>query len=121
MFTRMNSVSLDPQMLKGALALVLLALLDQEEDYGYSVVLKLRSAGFGDINESSVYPALARLERQGALASTLRQSSSGPARKYYRVTVDGKNEYDRLAAAWNELARAMDNALSPKEVSDVTA
>jgi PadR family transcriptional regulator, regulatory protein PadR len=45
--------------------------------------------------EGTVYPALARLEREGRVTARLISSSSGPARKYYRPTPDG---YAALAA-----------------------
>lgn len=98
----------DPQMLKGVLAPLLLLLLDRRTDYGYAVVTRLREAGFDDLGEATVYPALTRLEKAGMLASELRPSASGPARKYYTTTPAGRAEYRRLLQAWRELAAAVD-------------
>ena len=82
----------DPQMLKGVLPLLLLSLLSQEESYGYAVVTRLREAGFPDLAEGTVYPALTRLEGAGHLTSRLVASAAGPARKYYRTTASGLTE-----------------------------
>ena len=100
-----------PQMLKGVLTPLLLLLLDGQEDYGWSVVTRLQEAGFTDLNEGTVYPALTRLEKTGLLTSTLRPSSSGPARKYYLTTPKGRDEHERLLAAWADLVRAVDTIL----------
>ena len=94
----------DPQLLKGVLSLLLLQLLAERESYGYEVVQRLHAIGLTGILEGTVYPALARLEREGRVTTRLVASSSGPARKYYRPTKAG---YDALAAgtsSWTALA-----------------
>jgi PadR family transcriptional regulator len=94
----------DPQLLKGVLSLLLLQLLAEQESYGYEVVQRLHEIGLADVLEGTVYPALARLEREGRLSARLVESNAGPARKYYRPTPAG---YDALAsgtANWLSLA-----------------
>ena len=98
----------DPQMLKGVLALLLLQLVSDEDAYGYRIVTRLQDAGFADLSEGTVYPALTRLEAAGHLESYLVRSASGPARKYYRATDGGRAELTRRAAAWRELVTAVD-------------
>jgi len=97
----MNDI--DPQMLKGLVTLLLLHLVAEREDYGYALVVRLREAGFGEMAEGTVYPALARLEQAKRLDSFLVPSEKGPARKYYRLTSAGELELDRTRAAWNHL------------------
>jgi PadR family transcriptional regulator, regulatory protein PadR len=102
----------DPQLLKGVLSSLLLRLLAERESYGYELVGRLRALGLDGIAEGTVYPALARLEREGHLAARLISSRSGPARKYYRPTPAG---YDALAdgvAKWRALADAVAPVLS---------
>lgn len=101
----------DPQLLKGVLSLVLLQLLAERESYGYEVVQRLHEAGLTEVLEGTVYPALARLEREGRLESRLVASTAGPARKYYRPTPDG---YEALAtgrASWSSLADVVGGVL----------
>ncbi|MGQ0574399.1 MAG: PadR family transcriptional regulator [Pseudonocardia sp.] len=107
----------DPQMLKGILGPLLLHLVAQREDYGYSLVVRLRDGGFTDLTEGAVYPGLTRLESAGLLDSHLVRSSAGPARKYYRVTDAGRAELHRAAAAWEALAGTVDKILSGGEPS----
>jgi PadR family transcriptional regulator PadR len=90
-------------MLKGVLTLLLLSLLTQREDYGYAIVLRLRAAGLDGLSEGTVYPALSRLEASGLLSASLVRSSSGPARKYYRVTDQGAAYRDRALGDWRSL------------------
>jgi PadR family transcriptional regulator PadR len=97
----------DPQMLKGALGLLLLQLLSTQEDYGYSIVVRLQDHGFSELSEGTVYPALTRLESQGLLEGRLVRSSSGPARKYYRPTAAGRRELERAGRLWHRLVAAV--------------
>ena len=97
----------DAQMLKGVLGLLLLQLLSAQEDYGYSIVIRLRERGFEDLAEGTVYPALSRLEAQGLLEARLVRSASGPARKYYRPTAAGLAERDRAGRRWQHLVAAV--------------
>src|SRR4051812_41307100 len=90
----------DPQLLKGVLSLLLLHLLAERESYGYEVVQRLQAAGFADVLEGSVYPALARLQREGRVSTRLVPSPSGPARKYYHLTPAGRQALTDGTAAW---------------------
>jgi PadR family transcriptional regulator, regulatory protein PadR len=102
----------DPQLLKGVLSLLLLQLLAEQESYGYEVVQRLHEIGMVDILEGTVYPALARLEREGRVRARLVSSNAGPARKYYRPTPAG---YDALSigiANWLSLADVVESVLN---------
>lgn len=98
----MNGI--DPQMLKGLVTLLLLHLVTEREDYGYALVVRLREAGFGDMAEGTVYPALARCEQANWVDSHLVSSERGPARKYYRTTAEGARELKRAQDSWNHLS-----------------
>lgn len=102
----------DPQLLKGVLTLLLLRLLAERESYGYEVVQRLREAGLSAITEGSVYPALARLEREGRITARLVPSSAGPARKYYRPTPAGRTALTSGTASWRSLADLVNAVLA---------
>jgi PadR family transcriptional regulator, regulatory protein PadR len=105
-------VSHDPQLLKGVLSALLLRLLAERESYGYELVGRLRDLGLDGIAEGTVYPALARLEREGRVAARLIASRSGPARKYYRPTKAGYSALADSTANWLALADAVTPVLS---------
>lgn len=94
----------DSQLLKGVLSLLLLHLLSERESYGYELVQRLHEVGLTGILEGTVYPALARLEREGRVSTRLVASNAGPARKYYRPTVAGREALTAGTADWMSLA-----------------
>ena len=102
----------DPQLLKGVLSLLLLHLLAEEESYGYDVVKRLHAAGLTEVLDGTVYPALARLEREGKISGRLVASSSGPARKYYRPTPPGYAALTGGIAQWDALVDVVGRRLA---------
>ena len=102
----------DPQLLKGVLSLLLLQLLAERESYGYEVVQRLHEIGLADILEGTVYPALARLEREARVSSRLVSSNSGPARKYYRPTPTGYEALATGTASWLSLGDIVGSVLN---------
>ena len=95
--------------------MLVLALLDQGESYGYELVVRLQRAGLTDLAAGSVYPVLTRLERDGEITSRLVPSSAGPARKYYLPTPAGAASLARSAAAWRDLAGTVEPLLRTTE------
>jgi PadR family transcriptional regulator PadR len=110
----------DPQLLKGVLSLLLLQLLAEQESYGYEVVQRLHGLGLVDVQEGTVYPALARLERERRIRSRLVPSSAGPARKYYRPTRSGYVALRDGAAGWSAFAELV-HAVLDRPVPDAPA
>jgi PadR family transcriptional regulator, regulatory protein PadR len=102
----------DPQLLKGVLSMLLLQLLAERESYGYELVVRIHQAGLPGVAEGTVYPALARLEREGRISARLVPSSSGPARKYYRLTPAGHAALASARTAWEELVGVVARLLS---------
>ena len=108
----------DSQLLKGVLSLLVLRLLQYQEDYGYSIVLRLQHHGFHDLAEGTVYPALTRLEKRGLLNSKMVKSANGPARKYYRLTQTGESELAATTQSWNELTLNVEAVLHGVELNE---
>jgi PadR family transcriptional regulator PadR len=97
----------DPQLLKGVLSPLLLRLLAERESYGYELVQRLHQLGLSAIEDGTVYPALARLEREDRVSTRLVSSRSGPVRKYYRPTAAGYAALAAGANAWQALAEVV--------------
>ena len=113
----------DSQLLKGVLSLALLRLLAERESYGYELVTRLRELGLTEIQDGTVYPALGRLERDRQVTSRLAPSSSGAARKYYRIAAAGYTALAHSESAWRSLVGALEPLISkpvpqkPKEAA----
>jgi PadR family transcriptional regulator, regulatory protein PadR len=90
----------DPQWLRGLLPLLVLAVLDRGERYGSELTSELEAAGVGAIKGGTLYPMLARLERDGWVAIRWAEPTSGPARKYYRLTPEGRDQFRAGATTW---------------------
>src|SRR3978361_882096 len=104
----------DPQLLKGVLSVLLLKLLAERESYGYELVQRLHAIGLDSISDGTVYPALARLEREERVTARLVASKSGPARKYYRPTPAGYDALITGTADWRSLVGVVDPVLASK-------
>jgi PadR family transcriptional regulator PadR len=103
------SDSLDVQLKKGVLELCVLELLSHGESYAYEIASRMAEAiGMG---EGTVYPLMRRLHTEGLVETRLVESSSGPPRKYYRITRSGRAELAREREAWRAFTRAVDGIL----------
>jgi PadR family transcriptional regulator PadR len=99
------------QLLRGTLDAAALAVVAEQDGYGYDVVRRLRSAGLTDVGDASVYGTLRRLYRAGALTSYVEPSDEGPHRRYYGITSRGRVQLEEARSVWGEFARALSNLL----------
>lgn len=77
---------MDSQLKKGSLEVCVLAALLKEDSYGYQIIKDLY--GIIEISESTLYPILRRLEKNGCV-STYSEECNGRLRKFYSITDDG--------------------------------
>ena len=73
-----------------SLPMLVLDVLAVAPRHGYGISQALVSAGLQPIKGAQLYPALVRLEDDGAIESRWEQSESGPARKVYELTAAGR-------------------------------
>jgi PadR family transcriptional regulator, regulatory protein PadR len=85
------------QLRKGILELAVMGVLYHKRHYGYSLVRVLTESGSISLKEGTVYPILARLDRDGLVRSEWMQSDQGPPRKYYELTPPGRQLFDELS------------------------
>ncbi|MFL5928100.1 MAG: PadR family transcriptional regulator [Gaiellaceae bacterium] len=95
------------QLLKGTLDAATLAVVAEEDGYGYDVVRRLRAAGLGDVGDASVYGTLRRLYNAGALTSYVVPSVSGPHRRYYGLTDQGRAQLAEARTVWAEFSSSL--------------
>jgi PadR family transcriptional regulator PadR len=102
----------ETQLRKGVAELAVLASVAQQgETYGYKIVEQLQGLGGLELTESTVYPVLTRLARDGALAVRTEPSPAGPPRRYYRLTADGQRRFRRMAEGWRTVSRSLTGLL----------
>jgi PadR family transcriptional regulator PadR len=107
------------QLLRGTLDAAVLAVVAEQDGYGYDVLRRLRASGLSDVGDASVYGTLRRLYSGGALTSYVMPSDEGPHRKYYGITELGRAQLDEARATWGEFARALTGLL--ETTAEVTA
>ena len=78
------------QVRKGVLELCVLNALAEQERYGYDLVKTLVTVPGLGVTEGTLYPLLSRLRVAGLVSARLKESTQGPARKYYSLTKDGR-------------------------------
>jgi len=106
------------ELRRGVLEHCVLALVRDEESYGFDIVRALTAAGNLLTSEGTIYPLLARLRRDGLVTTTWRESGSGPPRRYYRITGEGRRTLDAFASDWRRFADAVDDLLAGQHGGD---
>jgi PadR family transcriptional regulator, regulatory protein PadR len=102
------------QMRKGTLQYCVLALLAEEERYGFDLVRALADVDGMVTSEGTIYPLLSRLRRDGFVESTWRESSAGPPRRYYRLTDAGHEALAGFITEWGRFRDAVDHFVERK-------
>jgi PadR family transcriptional regulator PadR len=97
----------DKQMdlLQGTLDMLILKAVSLGPLHGYGVLLRIQQVS-GErlaIQQGSLYPALYRLEHQGAIASSWGESENNRRAKYYRLTRAGRTRLDAETERWNQM------------------
>ncbi len=91
------------QLRKGILELAVMGVLYHDRHYGYSLVRVLTETGSMSIKEGTIYPILARLDRDGLVRSEWVESDQGPPRKYYTLTPLGRQAFNELSQEFDLL------------------
>jgi len=99
----------------GTAALVLLSTLNNSLDqmYGYQIAKQLEEGTdeIPMIKQGALYPVLRSLESSGLLKSLVEPSVSGPPRKYYEITDNGKETLVRWSDIWEQTKMFVDSIL----------
>lgn len=101
------------QLLRGVLDLCALAIMAEGPVYGYELTKRLRERGLTIVGEGSIYPLLARLEREGLVETYRAASNGGPPRKYYRPSAAGSRAFAAGVSEWQATRDALDSVLQP--------
>jgi PadR family transcriptional regulator PadR len=96
------------QLRKGLLEYLTLIILEQGETYGYEIVQNLKTIEGMDITESTVYPILARLKKEGFARVRTAPSPGGPPRRNYSLTSSGKARVMYMNHYWGLLNQSIE-------------
>src|SRR5271166_3422318 len=103
----------------GLVGLVLLAVLNEsaEDLYGYEIAKRLASANEGTsiFKEGTIYPVLRALSAGNLLTSRIVPSYSGPPRRYYRITDEGRQVLEQWSAIWQGTRSFVDRFIETEQ------
>lgn len=91
------------QMRKGMLEYCVMLLLSKKSYYSSDIIDELERANL-IVVEGTLYPLLSRLKKEALLDYDWQESPSGPPRKYYKLTPEGKAVLEALEESWQQLA-----------------
>lgn len=98
------------QMRKGMLEFCTLLIIEKNKAYASNILSELKDANLLVV-EGTLYPLLSRLKAQGMLEYSWEESRSGPPRKYYELTTEGKKTLTHLKSIWKELISSVNSLI----------
>jgi PadR family transcriptional regulator, regulatory protein PadR len=102
------------ELMQGTLDLLILKAVSLGPLHGYGVLLRIQQISGEElvIQQGSLYPALYRLEHQGAITSEWGESENNRRAKYYRLTTAGRKRLESETEKWNRMAGIIAGVLS---------
>lgn len=97
-------------MRKGMLEFCTLLIIEKDKAYASKIITQLKMADLLVV-EGTLYPLLSRLKSQGLLEYSWEESKSGPPRKYYELTSEGKKTLGHLKEIWKELIQSINSLI----------
>ena len=93
-------MAVDKSLISGSTTLLILSLLEEND------TLKGKSNNVFELKAGTLYPLLHSMEEKGWL-TVYEQEAGGKMRKYYRITRDGKKQYQAKKKEWKEYSEAI--------------
>lgn len=102
------------EILQGTLDMLVLRVVDLEPMHGWRIaeVLDRLSEHVLRVGQGTLYPALYRLERQGLIESTWRQTDKNRRARFYAPTEDGRRRLARERDTWTRMSKAINLVLA---------
>jgi PadR family transcriptional regulator, regulatory protein PadR len=103
---------------QGTLALMVLKtieLMGPQHGYGIARRIEQTSGNLLTLNYGTLYPALLKLEQEGAIASEWGVSENNRKAKFYKLTRAGRKQLEKEARNWQQTTAILDRFLSPVE------
>jgi len=97
------------QFKKGVTELLVLSMLSNNDQYGYDISDRIGQSMM--ISPGTVYPILRKLKDDHMVTTYLSEVSSGPPRKYYKLTELGMKKYKELYKDWQDFIKITEQFL----------
>ena len=107
----MQNTNTQLQMRKGVLELCILAIIDKDDSVYSSDILEALKTEDLIVVEGTLYPLLNRLKKNGYLEYEWQESTSGPPRKYFKLSETGKAHLFDLKESWKTMVESVDRLI----------
>jgi PadR family transcriptional regulator, regulatory protein PadR len=107
----MKASNTQTQMRKGILEFCILHIISRGEVYATDMIDELKASKL-IVVEGTLYPLLSRLKKSGLANYKWVESDSGPPRKYYSITEEGKTFLEELKNTWENLDKSVNLIIS---------
>lgn len=110
-------MKIDKGYISGGTYLLLLTLINEKDMYGYEIIreLEVKSDEIFKFKEGTLYPILHKLENDGYLKSYKAKGDTGRQRKYYKITIKGKNQLAEEKQQWEVFSKSMNSIVVEDE------
>lgn len=109
----MRKAGISQDLIRGNIDTIVLRILCEGDSYGYEIMkaVSRNSGGKYELRESSLYTSLKRLQIQHLIEAYEGEESHGNRRKYYRVTLLGKETFEQNLRAWRMAKNLIDQLI----------
>lgn len=99
---------------------IILAILSKGEDYGYSIIQKVKDISGGHLQwtDGMLYPVLQRMEMDGLITSKWKLSGESRPRRYYKITDKGRQELKSELMSWRNIWQSLVRLTKPIQAED---
>lgn len=99
---------------------MILAILSGGEDYGYSIIQKVKDISGGHLQwtDGMLYPVLQRMEMDSLIRSKWKLSDGSRPRRYYNITEKGRKELASELVSWKNVWQALTRLANPLSAED---
>lgn len=106
-------MELTGDLLRGHTDMILLAILNRGDSYGYEINKQIEEASEGTfiLTEATLYTTFKRLAAKGYITSYWQRSESGKKRKYYTITPSGGVMLEKQISAWRHAKAVIDDII----------
>lgn len=109
-------IVINTQFKKGVLELLILVMVDKNDMYGYELVEAVSK--IVDVNEGTIYPILKRLTNESYFETYIKESKEGPIRKYYHITIAGKEAMKSELEEWKKFSNSVNDFIKRSEENE---
>ncbi|XCP85625.1 helix-turn-helix transcriptional regulator [Roseburia hominis] len=107
-------MSISSDTLRGYTDTIILTQLMAKDSYGYEInkSVQQRTGGKYEFKEATLYTAFKRLSQNGLITSYWGEEGTGARRRYYKITEEGKRQWEEHHRKWQETRGLLDALLT---------